>query len=151
MKNIIAAFFALVSVLAFAAEPTIRVNDLGNVYQVQPDGTEINLGAPYDAIANNPALAAKIQVAAQVRLAAFKAEQTVVLNAAVAAKEQEKQAALNAATAARDAALAAKEQEKQQAAAAAAAQLATAQARIAQLEAALRSANVAVPPPPSTP
>lgn len=126
MKTITALLFLALSLAAFAAEPTIRVNDLGNVYQVNADGSEINLGAPYDAITNNPALGAKIQQAAQVRLAAFKAEQTAALNAAVAAKEAEKTAAL-----------AAKEAE-----------LVAARARIAQLETAMRAANVPVPAAP---
>lgn len=113
MKKLFTFALCAISLAAIAADaPTIRVNDLGNVYRVNEDGTETNLGAPYDAITNNPALGSAIQQAAQVRLAQFKADSAATVKAAtdsaaaqVATKEVEKQAAITAAQAASAAAI----------------------------------------------
>lgn len=152
-KLLTLALLALNSLAVSAAEPTIRVNDLGNVYQVNPDGTEINLGAPYDAITNNPALGSKIQTAAQLRLAQFKAETQAQITAAISAANQARDEAIAVAQAERDTAIAAN-----------AAELAAKTARVAALEAHLTQlatyiatmratiaslGGVTLPPPPA--
>ena len=56
MKNLIAFFLLTVAALA-ASAPVVRVDNLGNAYLVNADGSETNLGTPYDAMANNPPVA----------------------------------------------------------------------------------------------
>lgn len=133
MKKIL-ALVILAASFAFAAVPPVVTVDLyGNVFL---DGANTNsqiadfarnnpaLAPQVDGAVRDAALAARTHIAAQVKAAQDAAA------AQVAAKETEKQAAITAAIEANAAALSA------------------AQARIAQLEAALTAANVAIPAAP---
>lgn len=151
MKNLLTIALCALSFAAFAAEaPTVRVDNLGNAYRINADGSETNLGAPFDAMANhlaaNPALGSAIQQAANVALANFKADTA----AQIAAKEAEKQTAIAAAEQARDAAIAANASALASAQEAAAtvpakdAEIAAKTATIAEKEAALSAAQAAL-------
>jgi hypothetical protein len=113
MKKILFIVSLAVGCFAAAAEApvTYRVDNLGNAYEVRADGSEVNLGKPYDAMANHlaskPALAAGIQQAAETALADFKAAQAADKAAALATLTAQKDAERNAAVDAKDAALAA--------------------------------------------
>lgn len=112
MKKLIT--FLLISSAAFAAAPLVEIRDTGNVFV---DG--VNVGAPADAIANNPALAPAIQNALTAFVAKVRTDAAAERDAAIAASDAERALAIAAANQARDTALAAKEAEKQNAVAAA--------------------------------
>lgn len=151
MKNLIA--FLLLTVAALAASaPVVRVDNLGNAYLVNADGSETNLGTPYDAMANNPGLASAIQTGAVAALAKFKAESAAAVKAAqdaaaaqVLAKEAEKVAAIAAAEASRAAAVTAADKARDDAiaahAAAKVAEIVVLRARVAELEAAAATSS----------
>lgn len=77
------AFLALTASFALAAEPVVNINDTGNTIV---DG--VNVGAPADAIANNPSLATKIQPALVAFVQAKAADAAAQVAFANAAKDE---------------------------------------------------------------
>lgn len=140
MKNLLALLTLGGALIAAEAPQTHRVDNLGNCYRLNPDGSEINLGQPADAIANNPGEASGIQRAALKLLADFQAKLAADTKAAQDAAAAQGKAAEDAASAR------AKAAEDNAAAQIAAAQKASADAiaaNAAELDTAKRSAEAA--------